>query len=53
VHSVPTEALVQFISGGLFGLVMWWRGGKTRISVEELDAAFRRLAIPALKAAAR
>lgn len=50
-HSVPTEALVQFISGGLFGMMMWWLGAKMRISAEELDAAFRRLAIPALKSA--
>jgi hypothetical protein len=43
---------MQFVAGGLFGLMMWWLGGKRRLSVEEVDALFRRLAIPALKAAA-
>ena len=49
---VPEEAMVQFIAGGLFGLMMWWLGGKRRLSVEDVDSIFRRLAIPALKAAA-
>lgn len=45
------EALAQFIAGGLFGLLVWWLDGKMRLSVAEVDALFRRLAIPALKAA--
>lgn len=49
---VPEEAIVQFIAGGLFGLIMWWLGGKKRLSVDEVEALFRRLAVPALKAAA-
>jgi AcrR family transcriptional regulator len=49
--SVPTEALAQFIAGALFGLLMWWLDGKMRLSVGEVNALFRRLAIPALKAA--
>ena len=52
-QSAPLEASAQFIAGGLFGLLMWWLSGKMRLSVEEVDGAFRRLAIPALKAAAR
>lgn len=51
--AIPTEALVQFIAGGLFGLLMCWLDGKMRLSVEELDSLCRRLAIPALKAALR
>lgn len=51
--AVPTEALVQFIAGALLGLLMWWLDGKTRLSVGEVNAMFRKLAIPALKAAAR
>jgi AcrR family transcriptional regulator len=51
--AVPTEALVQFIAGALFGLLMWWLDGRMRLSVAEVDALFRTLAIPALKAAAR
>ncbi len=44
-----TESLVEFIAGGLYGMMMWWLRGKMRISVEELDSEFRRLAIPAVK----
>jgi len=49
--SAPVEAVVQFVTGGLFGLVMLWATGKLRLSVEEVNALFRRLAMPAVKAA--
>jgi AcrR family transcriptional regulator len=49
--SVPPEALVQFIAGALFGVLTWWLEAKTRLSVTEVDALFKRLAVPALKAA--
>jgi AcrR family transcriptional regulator len=49
----PIEAISQFIGGGLFGLLMWWGNGKMRMTVDEVDATFRRLAIPSLRAAAR
>lgn len=52
-HSVVTDAVVEFIAGGLFGMLMWWLRGKARLSVEELDPLFRRFAIPAAKAALR
>jgi hypothetical protein len=48
--TVPSEAAVQVIAGGLFGLLMWWGSGKMRMPVDEVDALFRRLAIPSLKA---
>jgi AcrR family transcriptional regulator len=51
--SIPTEAVVQFVAGGLFGLLGWWLDGKMRLSVEELNTLFRQLAIPAMKAALR
>jgi AcrR family transcriptional regulator len=51
--SISSEALVQFIAGGLFGLLMWWLDGKMRLPVQEVNALFRRLAIPAVKAAQR
>ena len=51
--SMPTEAVVQFVAGGLFGLLMWWGNGKMRMPVEEVNALFRRLAIPAVKVALR
>jgi len=46
----PNEAVVEFIAGGLFGLVMWWLNGKTILPIEEVDSLFRTLAIPAAKA---
>ncbi len=49
--SIPTEALVQFIAGALFGLLIWWIDGPLRLPVADVDALFRQLAIPALKAA--
>jgi AcrR family transcriptional regulator len=52
-HSIVTDAVVEFIAGGLFGMLMWWLDGKARLSVEELDTLFRRFAIPAAKAALR
>jgi hypothetical protein len=48
--SVPTEALVQFVAGSFFGLLIWWLNGKMRLSVEEVNSLFRRLALAALKA---
>ena len=48
--SSPGEPVVQFVAGGFFGLLMWWLDGKRRLSVEEVNAIFRRVALPALKA---
>ena len=45
------DAVVEFIAGGLFGLLLWWLGNHAKLSVEELNALFRRFAIPAAKAA--
>jgi AcrR family transcriptional regulator len=50
-EEVKSEPLVQFVAGAFFGLLMWWMDGKMRMSVDEIDSLFRRLAIPALKAA--
>jgi AcrR family transcriptional regulator len=50
-NAVPTEALVQFIGSALFGLLMWWIDGKTRLSVAEINGLFRKLAIPAIETA--
>jgi hypothetical protein len=33
--------------------LIWWGNGKMRMPVEDVDAVFRRLAIPAVKAAVR
>jgi AcrR family transcriptional regulator len=48
--SIPDEALAQFIAGALFGVLIWWLTARTRLSVEDANRIFRRLAIPALKA---
>jgi AcrR family transcriptional regulator len=50
--SIPVEPLARVIAGALFGLLMWWLTVKTRLSVEEVNTIFRRLAIPALNASA-
>lgn len=52
-RSAPAEAVVQFVTGGFFGLAMLWATGKLPVSVEEVNALFRRLAMPAVKAALR
>ena len=46
-----TDAVVEFIAGGLFGLLVWWLGSKDRLSIEEMNTLFRRFAIPLAKAA--
>lgn len=51
--SVPDEASVHFIAGGLFGLLVWWLNGNMRLSVDDANRIFRRLSIPALRAAVR
>jgi hypothetical protein len=50
-QSTATSAIVEFIAGGLFGLLLWWLSGKAKLSGEELNELFRRFAIPAAKAA--
>jgi AcrR family transcriptional regulator len=49
----PVEAIAQYIGGGLFGLLLWWSDGQMRMPIEDVDAVFRRLAIPSLKATGR
>jgi hypothetical protein len=45
--STQVEAVVQFVAGGLLGLLVSWQAELTRLSVDDLDALFRRMAIPA------
>jgi AcrR family transcriptional regulator len=47
---VTHDAVVQLIAGGLFGLVLWWVDGPMKVPVDEVDALFRRLAMPAVEA---
>ena len=46
----PIEAVTHLIAGGLFGLILWWVDGPAKLSVDDVDTLFRRLAMPALKA---
>ncbi len=50
-NSIPTEALAQFIAGGMFGLMMWWFAGREWASVDALNGIFQRLAFPVVKGA--
>lgn len=50
-RETPLEAISQFIGGGLVGLLIWRGSGMMRMPVDEVDAVFRRLAIPAARAA--
>ncbi|MFZ1141546.1 MAG: hypothetical protein WB781_08765 [Candidatus Sulfotelmatobacter sp.] len=50
-RSAPTEAVVQFVTGGFFGVAILWATGKLPLSVEGVNALFRRLAMPGMKAA--
>jgi AcrR family transcriptional regulator len=50
-NTVLLEAVVQSIASALFGLVAWWIDGKRRMTVDEVDDLFRRMALPAVKAA--
>lgn len=52
-NAVVTDGIAQYVAGGLFGLLVWWLDRKPRLSVAEVDALFRKLAIPALKVAVR
>jgi AcrR family transcriptional regulator len=45
----PPDAVVQFLAGGLFGLMGLWAEGKLRLSVDEVNGVFRRMAVPAVK----
>ena len=51
--AVPPEAVVQFLASALYGLLAWWMDGKMRLSVDEVNDLFKRMAVPAVKAAFR
>ena len=47
---IPHEGVAQLIAGGLFGLILWWVDGPAKMTAEEVDALFRRMAMPAVQA---
>ncbi|MBL9188350.1 MAG: TetR/AcrR family transcriptional regulator [Opitutaceae bacterium] len=48
---VPREALIQFTVDTFFSILLWWFERSPKLSPVEVDAIFRRLALPALAAA--
>ena len=50
-REVQAEALVQFLAGALFGLLMWWLDGRGKLSEAEIESLFRKMALPAFTAA--
>lgn len=50
---VRLEATTQFVAGGLLGLLVSWLNEMPMLSVDDLDALFRRMAIPAAQAVLR
>jgi AcrR family transcriptional regulator len=50
VGAAVNDVAVQLLAGGLFSLVIWWVDGSARLSVDEVNTAFRRFALPVLKA---
>lgn len=47
------EATVQFVAGGLLGLLVTWLNEMPQLTVEELDGLFRQMALPAARSALR
>lgn len=48
--AIQIEAVVQFVVAGLIGLLVSWVVETRQLSVDEMDALFRRMAIPAAEA---
>jgi len=51
--SSDAEAAVGFVAGGLYGLLAWWIDDRLRLSIAQVEELFRRLAVPAARAADR
>ena len=45
---VPRSAAVQFVVGALVSILTWWIEEKSKLSLAEANAIFRRLTIPAI-----
>ena len=48
--AVQVEAAVQFVAGGLIGLLVSWVDETRQLSLDEIDALFRRMATHAAEA---
>lgn len=49
--SVPTEALVRYIAGAFYGVLVWWLEGSTPLSAQDINKAFRKLTLPVVTTA--
>jgi hypothetical protein len=45
---MPREFVVQFIVGAYMSVLTWWLDGGTKLSPQQMDAMFRRLATDGL-----
>ena len=48
--AMEAEAAVQFVTGALIGLIATWLDRMTRLSAEQMNALFHRMALPAVRA---
>jgi AcrR family transcriptional regulator len=51
--AMEVEAAVQFVGGGLLGLLVSWQDRMPRASADDLNDLFRRMAIPAAESVLR
>ena len=49
--NVPLEAVVQYLASALYGLLAWWMDGKTKMTAADAHDLFRKMAVPAVRAA--
>jgi AcrR family transcriptional regulator len=45
------EGVVQCLASALYGLLAWWIDGKRRMSVDEVNELFRKMALASVRAA--
>lgn len=43
-NEIPRELVVQFLVGAYMAVLSWWLDKRTKLTAEEVDAMFRRLA---------
>ncbi len=48
LNEIPRDAVVQFTANAFFSILIWWFECSPKLSPAEVDAIFRRLALPAL-----
>jgi AcrR family transcriptional regulator len=51
--AMPFEAAVQFVAGGLLGLLVSWQDRMTKVPVDEMEGLFRRMALAAAESVSK